>query len=424
MFVDNLGGHTSTGKHIQLTHSSQNPSKSNVTHDPFIKFLHSVISSTFNLLSIKLVVFQHTDHSLYQGLRRAPSMYCAPPPGYIISLSGNEQLDPSTTVMSRSPWASFQLPAQMLPSPELPSLGRSSRGSSHQEPPILGVSPRGGSPFEFSPQGPSSFRPPHHGTPFQGSLPQASPPRGMPSRGSPPGGLPPRWYPPSPNIGLPRPPFESGWRSTLRDRPVTVILERGGVYLCNRADILQQLPNTRQHPFGRTLYPNIGPDNETDSALDALHYIFRGLEMYRMTGTSMYLFERAQAFLYRDNEACYQSAFDFFLGVCAALDSEHGLGCSDELLQQIDEFAMDLMDAHELDFFNRAEHLMVFFISYSKVFQPTTPRHLDTLRALYNSVPVFHRARLMEGISRALQNNPRRSNVHTMFRAMRDMGMA
>ncbi|KAI5923557.1 hypothetical protein F4810DRAFT_667921 [Camillea tinctor] len=146
--------------------------------------------------------------------------------------------------------------------------------------------------------------------------------------------------------------------------------------------------------------------------------------MYRMTGTPLYLFERARAFLQRDIEACYQSAFDFFIGVCAALDSEHGLGCSDELLQQIDEFALDLMDSHDLDFFDKPEHLMVFFISYSKVFQPTTPRHLETLRTLYNSIPVFHRSRLMEGISRALQNNPRRSNVHAMFRAMRDMGMA
>ncbi|KAI1485256.1 hypothetical protein F5X96DRAFT_660835 [Biscogniauxia mediterranea] len=385
-------------------------------------------------------------------------MYRAPSPGYAISLHDDGQLDSSTTLMSRDPWMDPESSTRILSTRELPSSASTPHQSIHQEPSTHGFSstrssPRRISPLGLSSQGSSRSGLPHNRTPFQGPLPPISSPGGttrrrLPPGEPPPGGPspggrptggpprygppcgppdgPPRWYPPSPNMRPPMsyPPFEYSSRPMLRDRPVMVVLEKGGVYLCSRADILQHLPNTRQNPFGRTLSPNIGPENETESALDALHSIFRGLEMYRMTGTPLYLFERARAFLQRDIEACYQSAFDFFLGVCAALDSEHGLGCSDELLQQIDEFALDLMDSHDLDFFDKPEHLMVFFISYSKVFQPTTPRHLETLRTLYNSIPVFHRSRLMEGISRALQNNPRRSNVHAMFRAMRDMGMA
>ncbi|CAJ2512442.1 Uu.00g054570.m01.CDS01 [Anthostomella pinea] len=212
--------------------------------------------------------------------------------------------------------------------------------------------------------------------------------------------------------------------ASFRACPVKVMLDEGGQYLCNRADILEHLPNTRQAPFGRTLEPRIAVQNQIPAALEALHQLFRGLEQYRTTGTPLYMFERARAMLNRDTEYAWYQCFDFFVGTCAALDSEFGLGCSEELLQQIDEFAIDLMYTHELGTLDHRNPLLDFFVAYAKVFQPTTPRHLDTLRELWNCVPAEPRAWLMVDLAQVMDWRAQRSNVNAMFRAMRDMGMA
>ncbi|KAI3320171.1 hypothetical protein HD806DRAFT_249356 [Xylariaceae sp. AK1471] len=259
------------------------------------------------------------------------------------------------------------------------------------------------------------------------SSPPRLPIRGQPFNNPPPGGPSPPVIPPL-QVGdqnMPRPHAGYGTRSLLRDRPVIVQLETGARnYVCNRADILQHLPNTRLTPFGRTFHPHIAREHWRQPVLEAFHALFHGLERYRSTGTPVYLFESARDWLYQENARCFEKCFYFFIGVCTGLDSELGLGCSDELLQQIDEFAIDLMYSHELGFFTGNRRLLDFFMAYSKVFQPTTQRHVDTLRELYDSVPGFVRGHLVMHLTAMLDLRPQRSNANAMFRTMRDLGMA
>ncbi|KAI0022473.1 hypothetical protein F4780DRAFT_777538 [Xylariomycetidae sp. FL0641] len=218
-------------------------------------------------------------------------------------------------------------------------------------------------------------------------------------------------------------PEEGGGRNLLRSRPVAVHLPDGGLYNCDRGDILEHLPNTRRTPFGRDLRPHLARENENLHSLQALHVIFRGLEAFRATGAPLYLFERAREVLYRDDRAVYGRVVQFFVGACLALDAEYGLGCSEELLQQMDEFVLDLVEAHPEGFFDQGR-ITALFRAYSKVFRPTTPRHLDTLRKLCNLVPALPRALLMADLARSVERSSQRSNVASMFRAMRDLGLA
>ncbi|KAI2641256.1 hypothetical protein GGS21DRAFT_487596 [Xylaria nigripes] len=187
------------------------------------------------------------------------------------------------------------------------------------------------------------------------------------------------------------PRFEYGTRLSLRNCPVLVSLEPGAKdYVCERMGILQHIPNTRHTPFGRTFHPHFALKHWRQPVLEALHALFHGLERYRATGTRLYLFERARDWL-------------------------------EELLQQIDEFAIDLMNSHELSFFTGNRRLPDFFMAYSTIFQPTTRRHIDTLRELDSSVPRFVCGRLVTHLTAVLDTGCRRSNLNAMFRTMRDL---
>ncbi|KAI1332417.1 hypothetical protein F5Y16DRAFT_177586 [Xylariaceae sp. FL0255] len=211
---------------------------------------------------------------------------------------------------------------------------------------------------------------------------------------------------------------------SLRDRPVFVSLGPTiRPLVCNRGDILDHFPNTRQEPFGRTFVPRIGRRNLNSGTVSALKVIFQGLEQFRLTGAPLYIFESARDLLNHRNREYFRHAFFFFFSVCMVLDTEYGLGCSDAILQQIDEFAIDLIYSHELGMFD-LRMLFEFFLAYSRVFQPTTQRHLDTLRELFSMIPVGLRSRLLFAFSDALQQMPRRSNAHVMFRTMRELSMA
>ncbi|KAI8631899.1 hypothetical protein F5Y19DRAFT_378637 [Xylariaceae sp. FL1651] len=281
-------------------------------------------------------------------------------------------------------------------------------------------------PSRQTPQPPAP-RTPSTGEPLRGSSPLRPLPWGSPPRILHHGQSLPDTMPRSPGNRqmMSHRQAEYSTRSLLRDRPVIVLLEPGARgYVCNRADILEHLPNTRHTPFGRTFQPRIARQHQSQSTLDALHALFHGFERYRATGTPYYLFESARDWLYHEPTLGFQGCFNFFIGVCTALDSELGLGCSDELLQQIDEFAVDLMYSHEIGFFAGNRRILDFFIAYSKVFQPTTQRHLDTLRELYNLIPGQLRARLVVHLTAMLDAMPQRSNANAMFRTMRDLGMA
>ncbi|KAI0150674.1 hypothetical protein GGR57DRAFT_471163 [Xylariaceae sp. FL1272] len=271
--------------------------------------------------------------------------------------------------------------------------------------------------FEEPPSPPASYPPPLPENPGPGGSP---PPRRPSPKRRWPGGPPFHSFNFHQNMSssAPRNP------SLIRDRPVIVILRPGARgYICNRADIIEHLPNTRSTPFGRTFCPQIAYRNMGPSVLEALDSLFSGLERYRATGDPLYLFENARHWLFNENTRAFPQCYEFFIGACNALDSEYGLGCSDALLQQIDEFALDLMYSHDFGHFNR-QRLLIFFMAYAKVFQPSTQRHMDTLRELYNSVPVQIRSGLVAQLAGYLDVRSQRSNPNVMFRAMRDMSMA
>ncbi|KAI1252606.1 hypothetical protein MGN70_004809 [Eutypa lata] len=222
-------------------------------------------------------------------------------------------------------------------------------------------------------------------------------------------------------------------------RPDAVVVEvqlpRDSIYHCDRMDLLTHFPNIRHRLTGRILHVEdyIAGANRTALAEDALHHMFRAFELRRIAGLSVDLFERARDLLRsrggggssrygRDRDEFFGSAFDLFVGTCQALDSEGGLGCSDDLLAQIGEFALELKGAADFGPWNY-HTLQALFAAYSQVFQPSTPRHMETLRLLWKAIDIDLKARLMTDLGRELAFHPQRSSAHIMFRALTDMGV-
>ncbi|RYP52799.1 hypothetical protein DL770_011010 [Monosporascus sp. CRB-9-2] len=211
-----------------------------------------------------------------------------------------------------------------------------------------------------------------------------------------------------------------------QDGAIEVQLPQGLAYVCNRADLLEHLPNIRHRLVGCVLRVGdlIARPNRTALVVDALPHIFRGFELHRTTGLKVDLFERARNHLHngRNVDEFLVQAVNAFIGVCEALDSEGGLGCSDDLLGQIDEFVVELKEeAHFGPWNYRA--LEGLFAAYSKVFQPNMPRHMYTLRALWGAIDIRLRARLMTELSRELDRHSQRSNIQAMYRALSDINM-
>lgn len=231
---------------------------------------------------------------------------------------------------------------------------------------------------------------------------------------------------------LPRHEYNNGYSYQPEVVVIEVQLPRGPIYLCDRSDLLAHFPNIRHRLTGRTLHVEdyiTGP-NRTALAEDALHHVFRAFELRRVAGLSVDLFERARDLLRstagsrqsHDRDEFFGSAFDLFVGICQALDSEGGLGCSDDVLAQIDDFALELKGAADFGPWNY-HTLEGLFAAYSKVFQPSTPKHMDTLRFLWKAIDIDLKARLMTELSRELAFHPQRSNAHVMYRALSDMDM-
>ncbi|KAI1437899.1 hypothetical protein GGR50DRAFT_566432 [Xylaria sp. CBS 124048] len=254
-------------------------------------------------------------------------------------------------------------------------------------------------------------------------IPRTRGPPLQPERASPP------IFPPSyTEENMYRPPYRHGARSLLRDRPVLVSLEPAARdYVCDREDILENFPNTRDTLFGRTFQPQIARQYWRQPILDALHALFHGLERYRATGTPLYIFESARDWLLQDNAKSFEKCFCFFVGVCRAVDEENGLGCGEHLKRQINEFAVDLMVVHERGFFTGDNgRLMEFFGAYSRVFRSGVRGSVRTLRTLWGLVPGVVREGLVRDLGRALDSGSgrmRMRNGNDMLRTMRDLGM-
>ena len=237
-----------------------------------------------------------------------------------------------------------------------------------------------------------------------------------------------------------QPPCPTGWQGVL-GRPlgsetpqtepfVEVRLPRADkyltepVYLCDRADLLEHFPNIRHRMSGGVLYVEhfITRWNRSQFSQEALHHIFRSFQLRRTSGLTVDIFERARDLLHsgHSGEEFYEIAFDIFVGVCHALDAEGGLGCSEDLLAQVEEFALELKGRGNFGPWN-CHTLVSLFAAYSKVFRPTTPRHMDALRALWRSTDIQLKAMLMADLANSLDWHDQRSNAHAMYRALSDM---
>ena len=240
-------------------------------------------------------------------------------------------------------------------------------------------------------------------------------------------------------------------RNPPAEPPVEVRLPRPGkyptepVYLCDRADLLEPLPNIRHRLAGGVLHVDqfITWWNRSEYSEEALHHIFRSFQLRRTSGLSVDIFERARDLLQHHHHnsssghghghnssrsggasessgSSYEIAFDVFVGVCQALDAEGGLGCSEDLLGQVEEFALELKRRGHFGPWN-CHTLVSLFAAYAKVFRPSTPRHMHALRALWRGLDIQLKAMLMDDLARSLDWRDQRSNAHAIYRALSDM---
>ncbi|KAK8119835.1 uncharacterized protein PG998_004461 [Apiospora kogelbergensis] len=257
---------------------------------------------------------------------------------------------------------------------------------------------------------------------------------------NPPPGQPPNLppiQPPPPYPSYPYQPYSGGYYGSAaatpapkparwQDRPVEVVLPDNVVFHCYREDILFHFPATRQDPFGRRLYPTtyLARPNNSPVAHAGLRLIFRLFEQWRLRGTPVRLFDRVADLLDRSADArrAYYDACRAFIGVCAALDKEWGLGCSDELLRQVDEFVLVLMQGYD-PAYNSPAVLVGLINAYSQVFQPSTPRHVQTVRAVWRALPLYARSATAADLWGRTAAAPKTSSRSAFMRILRDMSL-
>ncbi|KAI1845858.1 hypothetical protein JX265_011247 [Neoarthrinium moseri] len=96
-----------------------------------------------------------------------------------------------------------------------------------------------------------------------------------------------------------------------------------------------------------------------------------------MTGEPFQIFGRANALL----EHCTDSRRAVFPGTCRVFAKKGvggGLGCSEEIPNQIDDFVVvvGVFKVWERNF--PLHYMRELVVSYSKIFMPSTPGHMDT----------------------------------------------
>ncbi|KAK8033763.1 hypothetical protein PG991_003161 [Apiospora marii] len=398
----------------------------------------------------------HPDHSHHSGgssvhnqagqLVRYSSQPAAHRSSQRPNAHGNSQPDPQASRHSpQVPSSLGYIRASQL-DPHIPDRGSrrvhfADANSSSVHPP---GSPPGGLPIH-----PNSAPPPYEsglfgqagGNNFFGNPPPGGPPISPPGQpaivlpGQPPAGPPPPpaypyyyqgggggggfYYVAAARAAPPRRPA-ARWQ----DRPVEVVLSNELVFHCNRADITYHLPGTRQDPFGRRLYPAsyLAPANRTPIAEEGLRHLFRSLELYRLQSQPVRLFDRAADLLDRADDArkAYSEACRLFCGLCAALDKEWGLGCSDELLLQFDEFVVVLMQGYD-PACDRPRVLVDLLNSYSQVFHPGDARHVQALRRAWRALPLYARSGMAASLWGRTATAPRTSSRAAFVRMLRDM---
>ncbi|KAK8052373.1 hypothetical protein PG993_003758 [Apiospora rasikravindrae] len=223
-------------------------------------------------------------------------------------------------------------------------------------------------------------------------------------------------------VPAPKPRIPARWQT----RPVEVVVTNKDVFHCNRQDILFHFPATRQDPFGRRLYPHsyLAPPNRTPASEEGLKDIFRCFEDFRLRNVPVRLFDRAADILDRGDNArqAYYEACTVFVGICTALDKEWGLGASDDLLQQIDEFVMVLMEGYDAAW-NSPRLLVDLLNTYSQVFQPSSLRHVQTVRGIWRAVPSYARSAVAQSMWGRTATAPKTSSRSAFVRILRDMSL-
>lgn len=306
-----------------------------------------------------------------------------------------------------------------------------------------------------------------------------------------------------PTFDIPPPPLYTGptfdpretrsWRRR-RNRPVEVQTPAGWFH-CDRDDLLVHFPALREEPFGRRLrildYIRVdgqhsghghghGPqqfcdDDDAEAAattataamvVHVLPHLFRGLERHRVAGEPFELFERADDMLERtaDGPRGFAAAARFFVGACCALAADGGLGCSEALLDQVDEFVVGLLEMREplppvhpplrppLSRRHRRrgtrrgprcsspapppvcipvgatsaddDCCRDIVVAYSKVFRPSSPGHMETLRRVWHLTPLRVRVRISAELVAMCERTARTASVQVFFRALRDLSLA
>ncbi|KAK8081032.1 hypothetical protein PG997_008850 [Apiospora hydei] len=220
----------------------------------------------------------------------------------------------------------------------------------------------------------------------------------------------------------PKPQIPSRWQP----RPVEVVISNKIIFHCNRQDILFHFPATRQDPFGRRLYPQsyLAPPNRTPASQEGLRDIFQQFEQFRLTDAPVRLFDRAADLLDRGDDArvAYYEACKIFVGICTALDKEWGLGASDDLLRQIDEFVLVLMEGYDAAW-NSPKLLVDLLNTYSQVFQPSSLRHVQTVRGVWRAVPLYARSLVAQSMWGRTALAPKTSSRSAFVRILRDMSL-
>ncbi|KAH6660981.1 hypothetical protein BKA67DRAFT_667946 [Truncatella angustata] len=82
------------------------------------------------------------------------------------------------------------------------------------------------------------------------------------------------------------------------------------------------------------------------------------------------------------------SAVAHIFGGLESYRINRGLGCSEEILDQINEFVVGMLEMFEPECPTPELLYRNIVVSYSKVFQPNTDSHLETLRQVWNLVPM------------------------------------
>lgn len=283
----------------------------------------------------------------------------------------------------------------------------------------------------FGPLDPCSLN--NHFSQYPTGCISAGPP-GPPNPPNPPGlgGFPGPPGPPSPpgapgqaqsgaSIYIGRPP------RTGATQRVEVVCSENCSFVCDRDDVLYHFPAARRHPFGRTLHVKqyLAPRRRTLAAAQAARHVFRALDVYRRQGVALRLFARARDMLERSHDAAraYAEACGLFGGVCALLDPEQGLGASEELLAQTDEFVVELAGLWDpaCDGPAALAHLLN---AYAHVFRPSTAGRLATLRAVWAQIPAALKAAMVASLfSHPAAAHRTTAGNNPLVRTLRDLGL-